>query len=347
MSIKDKCIKLDIINDARVILLGIAAFLVVFFHTYNLNYLELINVPILSNLMNFIQRIGNCGVDIFLFLSGIGLYISMSKNSVLKFYKNRFIKIIPKYLIVLIVYSFFVVEMDGVRIIETLFGLPFFLEGVRDGWYIAFIMLMYLIFPLIYKIIRKYDIYALFVGLLMVVILNLTLSMVFPVDYFKWEVAFSRIPIFLIGTFIGKKIYDGSKISIKTIRTCFVIQLVVLLLLYINVNLINFTIFARYLYCPLAISFVINISWLYSLLKNKDNLWLKPIKFMGRHSLEMYLINEKCSYIIRNIFLLTSYVEIYLLSFMLTLVFSFILSKMVDFVISRFSILFKNKKYVY
>lgn len=344
MSCKGKNIKLDIINDARTILLGIAALLVVVFHTANLDYLEIINVPILSNLIYFIQRIGNCGVDIFLFLSGIGLYHSLSKNNILKFYKNRFVKIIPKYLIVLIIYSYFVVEMryHG-NIIKSLLGLPFYLDGVRDGWYIALIIPMYLIFPLIYKLLKKYDIYSFFIMMLFSVLLNLIISMVFPIDYFKWEVALSRIPTFLIGAFVGKKIYDGAKISLNFIRNCFVIMLVILLILYFNVDLVYLAIFARYLYIPLVIGMVISVSWIYSLCKNKNIWWLKPIKFMGLHSLEIYLINEKCSYILRNIFLFTSYVEIYLLSFILTLIFSFILNKIVGFVIA----IFNKRKYVY
>ena len=38
---------------------------------------------------NFIKRIGFCGVDIFLLLSGMGLYYSLEKNSVSRFYYNR------------------------------------------------------------------------------------------------------------------------------------------------------------------------------------------------------------------------------------------------------------------
>ena len=38
---------------------------------------------------NFIKRIGFCGVDIFLLLSGMGLYYSLEKNPVSRFYYNR------------------------------------------------------------------------------------------------------------------------------------------------------------------------------------------------------------------------------------------------------------------
>lgn len=347
MDLKKKNIRLDIINDARVILFGIAAFLVVFFHTSKLDYMEIINIPILSNLMCFVQKIGNCGVDIFLFLSGIGLYYSLSKNSILKFYKNRLVKIMPIYLIVLIIYSFFVVEMRyHNNIIKSLFGLPFYLDGVRDGWYIAFIMPMYLIFPLIYKIMKKYDIYALFVMLFISVLCNLSLSLVLPIYYFKWEVAICRVPIFLIGTFVGKKMYNGEKISLEIVRNSFIIMIVSLVILYFNIDVTNLAVFTRYFYCFVVVGFVLSVSWLYSLCKKKESFLLKIIKFMGVYSLEMYLINEKCTYILRNIFLLTSYVEIYLLSFIITLVLSFILNKIIGYVISIISLLFKKIKLI-
>ena len=47
-----------------------------------------INVSLISEIVNFVKQIGNCGVDIFLFLSGIGLYLSMTKNNLRKYYKN-------------------------------------------------------------------------------------------------------------------------------------------------------------------------------------------------------------------------------------------------------------------
>lgn len=346
MKEKNKEIKLEFINDARVVLLGIAALMVTFFHTQELNYHELINIPLIGNLINFIQKIGNCGVDIFLFLSGIGLYLSMTKNTVGKYYKNRFIKIIPKYIIILIIYSFFVEEMTGLKIIETLFGLSFFVDGIRDGWYIAFIMFLYLIFPIIYKLLKKYDVFALFVILLLVVLLNFCLSYWLPVYYFKIEVGLTRIPVFLVGVFFGKKIHEGYKISLRMIKYSFIIQVIVLFILYLNIDLTYLAVFSRYLYCPLAICLAINISWLYYLLKNKDNLLLKPIMFFGNHSLEMYLIFEKTCYVLVNIYLMDSYIEIYLLGFVITLVLSYILNKVFNVIVLKLDNLFNVRRYV-
>ena len=87
---KEKQIELNIINESRNIILGIATLLIVLFHSSALNFNELLGANIISNILNFIKRTGNIGVDIFLFLSGIGLYFSLSKNNLKQYYKNRF-----------------------------------------------------------------------------------------------------------------------------------------------------------------------------------------------------------------------------------------------------------------
>lgn len=48
---------------------------------------------------NFIKRIGFCGVDIFLLLSGMGLYYSLEKNPVSRFYYNRLKRVIFPFII--------------------------------------------------------------------------------------------------------------------------------------------------------------------------------------------------------------------------------------------------------
>ena len=194
---KDRHYDLECINKARVLLLGIAAFMVVIYHMPYLNYNEIISIRFINMILTFIQKIGNFGVDIFLFLSGIGLYFSLSKNSIKRFYKNRFLRILPEYLIVLILYNIFCGTFSIVGILKPLSGWSFFAGESLDGWYVAFIMVMYLIFPIIYKLIKKYDLRALFVGLLIVFVLNFLICYIFSTFYLKIELALTRIPIFL------------------------------------------------------------------------------------------------------------------------------------------------------
>lgn len=43
---------------------------------------------------------GNCGVEVFLFLSGIGLYVSMKHRTVLDFYKQRLYRLMIPFLLI-------------------------------------------------------------------------------------------------------------------------------------------------------------------------------------------------------------------------------------------------------
>jgi len=103
MEVKDKYINLERINKSRTILLGIATLLVTFFHMYSLDFYELINIRFVANILTFVKSIGNVGVDIFLFLSGIGLYFSYKKNNLKQFYMNRFVRILPEFILVVFI----------------------------------------------------------------------------------------------------------------------------------------------------------------------------------------------------------------------------------------------------
>lgn len=60
----------------------------------------------------FTHRIGFYGVDIFLFLSGLGVYFSLMKRpNVLRFYKARLVRILPAYVIVACV-SYCLLRLD-------------------------------------------------------------------------------------------------------------------------------------------------------------------------------------------------------------------------------------------
>jgi len=108
-----------------------------------------------------------------------------------------------------------------------------------------------------------------------------------------------------------------------------IIQVLISIIAYINLNVPNFVIILRYLYCPLAISLIINVSCVYSLIVNKEGILFKILKFFGNHSLEFYLIYEKLCYILYNVCMISSYTMVYLIGFFLTIVFAYLLKKIV------------------
>ena len=69
-------------------------------------FIILFHVPLARSDMFFgLRRCGNIGVDMFLFLSGIGLWYSWVKNpSVSHFYKRRLLRIFPTWLVISSIY---------------------------------------------------------------------------------------------------------------------------------------------------------------------------------------------------------------------------------------------------
>ena len=89
MRIKD--IELENISRYRGELMGIAMLFIILFH---------VSLP-RNDLFFGLRRMGNIGVDMFLFLSGIGLWFSWIKTpSARHFFMKRYLRVYPAWLIV-------------------------------------------------------------------------------------------------------------------------------------------------------------------------------------------------------------------------------------------------------
>lgn len=78
------------ISAHRQFLYGISALWILFFHMNA-------ELPMHGGfrILRLIQSAGNCGVEIFLLLTGYGLYASLNRNSnVLRFYRRRLARVL-------------------------------------------------------------------------------------------------------------------------------------------------------------------------------------------------------------------------------------------------------------
>ncbi len=74
--------------------MGLAILWVVWFHSsVELNFF---NISFFNKIFSFLKNIGYGGVDIFLLVSGMGIYNLLEKNDISKYIKNR-IKRIHRY----------------------------------------------------------------------------------------------------------------------------------------------------------------------------------------------------------------------------------------------------------
>lgn len=150
----------NIFSKNRNAIYGVAIISIMIFHFFE----DIANSNLSGGGLGFLGKlyntfIGSVGVEFFVFLSGVGLYFSMSKDSnILHFFQKRIKRILPAYLMVAIPYWIvidLIIMQKGVKMFAFDFGfVTFFTQGTRTFWYVLFIVFAYLIYPFVYKILH-------------------------------------------------------------------------------------------------------------------------------------------------------------------------------------------------
>lgn len=246
-----------------------------------------------------LRRCGNVGVDMFLFLSGVGLWFAWTKQpSVRTFYRRRLLRILPTWLLVAGV--FYGADYLGQRRFSTdiidLIGdvtvnWDFWLHDELTFWYVPAIMMLYLFAPHYMRLITRHPVYR-WLPLLMVV-WCVMVQWVLPIHRAVGhiEIFWSRVPIFFIGINMGR--------SVKEQRTLEGSALWLLLLAFTmtfgtsvyleQVRHGRFPLFVeRMLYIPFTVTGVLLLNYVFSRLPQCVNRFLRLV---GALSLEVYLLH--------------------------------------------------------
>lgn len=164
----------------------------------------------------YMNMISSIGVELFVLLSGLGLYFSFRKNSDIRgFYYKRFLRILVPYCIFAGIAWFaiaIITKGDFWSYIYNFSLLSFWTNGNLMLWYIAFTLMMYLAFPLIFTIINSEH-----SGRNTIITLIILYTVLFACNnigaqgYKNMEIALWRIPVFVIGTYLGKLAYEKKK----------------------------------------------------------------------------------------------------------------------------------------
>ncbi len=315
------------ISLARSVLMGFSALIIAFFHCYSYKF----GSSTFGEILLYLRKTGNIGVDIFLILSAVGLYFSFSKNSNLgEFYKKRLVRILPSFLIVATIYYLYIKTKIGVFITNLLL-ISFYINGNRDFWYFSLIIVLYLLYPLFHKIISKYDWKGL-VSLLIVVILGTI--MLYNLNYGLYqriEIALTRVPIFIIGVYLGKLVLNKKEIP-KWSLWIFLIIFIVTNLVLFNQHF-KYYIFVRYIYGLLAMAIVFIISYLHLVIGNKYTTGI--LEYFGVYSMEIYLIFEKLALQVRKVYVVHNNFIFYTFMFAITIALSIIVKKICDLLLKK------------
>ena len=329
-------IHLSDISRHRAAIMGIAMICIILFH---------VGVP-RNDAFYGVCRMGNIGVDIFLFLSGIGLWYSWTREPSerqtffrrwLTFYWRRLRRVYPAWIIVSAAFyipRFMARDSHSAAEWADLFGdvllnWDFWLNDELTFWYIPATMMLYIFAPPYMALIRRLpDCRWLVVAAFMWCII---VQYVTPIHNAVGhiEIFWSRVPVF----FLGINIASG----VKADRTLHRHMLWLIILLFVmslsacvwleQMRHGRFPLFVeRMLYIPLAVSFVLLLT---QLLNRTPRSFNKAMIWVGGISLETYLLHIE--FVMRDIKAFhLGYWPTALLTITITLPIAWLLHKAID-----------------
>ena len=215
-----------LISKYRGALMGIAILWVMMFH-----------LPIKTSLpvVYSVISVGYGGVDIFLFLSGLGLYFSLSKGDVKlsQYYKKRFCRILPEFWFFLLIT--YIISLDFnlhsfSNLIYRATTIGYWIPHTPYNlWYISCILFLYAIFPIYFKLFSKYGLKISAITITLGLALT-TIYAIVAIFYFENNLSdnsliftISRIPIFFIGSIFGYYIKKPSTIHLTKKRIAIIL----------------------------------------------------------------------------------------------------------------------------
>lgn len=240
----------------------------------------------------YLQELGEVGVDIFLFVSGISLHFSMRKGETLRiFYRRRFLRIALPALLVGVPWfsAYYFIERDILAWLFNILGLTLFYSGTKATWFITAICLCYWIYPLVYRLYEAIQWRGLALALAVSLLLNGVISRLDPYFFARTAILWCRIPIFLVGAFCGKLVYE--KKTLPFTRLQIVIASAVCAVICARYK--DTSELYVYLYIPMAICFTM----LFSMAGKWQ--WGHTVgKLLSPITLEVYLLQEKINVIL-------------------------------------------------
>ena len=323
MKIKD--IELVNISRYRGELMGAAMLFIMLFH---------VSLP-RNDLFFGLRRMGNIGVDMFLFLSGIGLWFSwMKKSSARHFFTKRYLRIYPAWLIMACLYYIprfhggdFMAWLDLIG--DITINWDFWLHDELTFWYIPAIMMLYCFAPAYMELIRRHPIYRwLPVVMIMWCIL---VEYVTPIHQAVGhiEIFWSRVPIFFIGINMGEMVRTKQRIDgagIWMVIILFVMTLFASIFLEQQRHGLFPLYVERMLYIPLTLTSILLLNRVF---RRTPKWFNKTFKFVGALSLECYLIH--IHFVLAYIPKSWSYWPTFMVCLLITLPVAFVLSKLVEY----------------
>ena len=291
-----------VLSRYRGVLMGVQTILIMAFHHAE----DLSNDDRLHGVWRLVYKyIGSSGVDVFLLLSGLGLYFSWMKNPDRnRFYSRRFVRVLVPYaMVALIGWSWLDLWHDRTGLgtfVEDITFLSFFLHGDRWFWYILVSLACYALFPYVFAAIHSArdhveewfrTLYMCGMGVFTVVLLEQYANDL----YANVSIMLNRIPMFILGCLVGRMAYERRALSVRAVSVGFLLtafllyplQMVDARILHVYLSAL-FNLFSC-LVVVLALG-ALSARGGTSVRRIHDAL-CRVLSWFGRYSLELYLLH--------------------------------------------------------
>ena len=208
----------DLVSKYRAMLMGLAIVGVILCH-WKLTMSDHGVRP--NHLSIILNHFGAVGLELFMFVSGFGLYYSYQKHrpSYGDFMKKRVLRVLPDYLVIggitWIITDLLIDKVGVARFLEDLTFVSMFTRGTLRYWYVITIIVYYALFPLVFAVLEKehkHPATEYCVFLIVFWLATAALHKIMP-NYGTLDLAIERFPIFTLGAICGKYALEGRKIS--------------------------------------------------------------------------------------------------------------------------------------
>ena len=224
---------------------------------------------------------GYLGVDVFLFLSGMGIYNSLQLHSISVYYKRRLLRLFPACLLCGVCKVVFIL-VSGIDLsysIKTFFCF--------DLWFIPTLLFYYLISPILRRIIIFHPLILMLLAYIPTFLLLKLSGDKGEPEFMTWTM--ERFPTFFLGMLF---IAYGNRVSSHHIIMCLVLLVMTFTLkIFVLIDIISSK--GLWLISPLfavGLPMVLYVSTI--VIDTLPSKLTALFSFVGRHSLELYLIHE-------------------------------------------------------
>lgn len=268
----------SLISKHRNELLAIAMLWIAFYHAYvGFNFKPL----------NFVLvTCGYGGVDIFMFLSGFGLYYAYKKeNKYTDFIKRRLMKILP-YNIIICFIEMFVYKRTLMDTIINSLGLTLLFSAQLANWYTSYMIIVYLFTPLYFKLFKNKPL------LVTIISIALTFIVCLLVNKNDFSYVWFRCAIYFLGIYFA---YAYEK-NINIYENVWIVMFFAgwALMYYMYHNLGTFQhVYPLFLITP-------GLCIMLSKLFDTISIFNKPLEFLSEYTYQFYLIQSILVYLVYN-----------------------------------------------